>query len=94
MAARDSEQRPQSILSLAERSNTKIMSMHKEPECEEPCEGRLSRTVLCEGETPSLYSTLSCVIRLLDMRNIEKQIFRPLIRGGKLKLRKLQKSYI
>ena len=29
-------------------------------ECEEPCEGRLSRTVLCEGEgeTPSLYSTL------------------------------------
>ena len=30
-------------------------------ECEEPCEGRLSRTVLWEGEgeTPSLYSTLS-----------------------------------
>ena len=30
-------------------------------ECEEPCEGRLSRTVLLEGEgeTPSLYSTLS-----------------------------------
>ena len=29
-------------------------------ECEEPCEGRLSRTVLWEGEgeTPSLYSTL------------------------------------
>ena len=28
-------------------------------ECEEPCEGRLSRTVLWEGEgeTPSLYST-------------------------------------
>ena len=26
------------------------------------------------------------MIRLLDMRNIEKQIFRPLIRGGKLKL--------
>ena len=28
-------------------------------ECEEPCEGRLSRTVLweSEGETPSLYST-------------------------------------
>ena len=28
--------------------------------CEEPCEGRLSRTVLWEGEgeTPSLYSTL------------------------------------
>ena len=28
-------------------------------ECEEPCEGRLSRTVLREGEgeTPSLYST-------------------------------------
>ena len=26
-------------------------------QCEEPCEGRLSRTVLCEGETPSLYST-------------------------------------
>lgn len=25
------------------------------------------------------------MIRLLDMRNIEKQIFRPLIRGGKLK---------
>ena len=30
MAARDSEQRPQSILSLAERSDTKIMSMYKE----------------------------------------------------------------
>ena len=32
-------------------------------ECEEPCEGRLSRTVLWEGEgeTPSLYSTFdSC----------------------------------
>ena len=30
-------------------------------ECEEPCEGRLWRTVLWEGEgeTPSLYSTLS-----------------------------------
>ena len=30
-------------------------------ECEEPCEGRLSRTVLWEGEgeTPSLYSTLA-----------------------------------
>ena len=29
--------------------------------CEEPCEGRLSRTVLWEGEgeTPSLYSTYS-----------------------------------
>ena len=27
-------------------------------ECEEPCEGRLSRMVLCEGETPSLYSTV------------------------------------
>ena len=28
-------------------------------ECEEPCEGRLSRTVLWEGEgeTPTLYST-------------------------------------
>ena len=33
-------------------------------ECEEPCEGRLSRTVLREGEgeTPSLYSTL-CPLR-------------------------------
>ena len=34
-------------------------------ECEEPCEGRLSRTVLREGEgeTPSLYSilTLRCI---------------------------------
>ena len=30
LAARDSEQRPQSILSLAERSDPKIMSMHKE----------------------------------------------------------------
>ena len=30
LAARDSEQRPQSILSLAERSDTKIMSMYKE----------------------------------------------------------------
>ena len=32
-------------------------------ECEEPCEGRLSRTVLCEGEgeTPSLYSTPTLV---------------------------------
>ena len=37
-------------------------------ECEEPCEGRLSRTVLWEGEgeTPSLYSTLS---RLRDAVN-------------------------
>ena len=64
LAARDSEQRPQSILSLAERSDTKIMSMYKEPECEEPCEGRLSRTVLWEGEgeTPSLYSTSDPII--------------------------------
>ena len=33
-------------------------------ECEEPCEGRLSRTVLWEGEgeTPSLYSTCDSVI--------------------------------
>ena len=30
LAARDSEQRPQSILSLAERSDTKIMSMYRE----------------------------------------------------------------
>ena len=30
-------------------------------ECEEPCEGRLSRTVLCEGETLSLYSTPTLV---------------------------------
>ena len=30
LAARDSEQRAQSILSLAERSDTKIMSMYKE----------------------------------------------------------------
>ena len=30
LAARDSEQRPQSILSLAERSDPKVMSMHKE----------------------------------------------------------------
>ena len=37
-------------------------------ECEEPCEGGLSRTVLWEGEgeTPSLYSTLS---RLRDAVN-------------------------
>ena len=36
-------------------------------ECEEPCEGRLSRTVLWEGEdeTPSLYSTLSCRLNQL-----------------------------
>ena len=34
-------------------------------ECEEPCEGRLSRTVLREGEgeTPSLYSTYDSLIR-------------------------------
>ena len=30
LAARDSGQRPQSILSLAERSDSKVMSMHKE----------------------------------------------------------------
>ena len=30
MAARDSGQRPQSILSLAERSDSEVMSMHKE----------------------------------------------------------------
>ena len=30
MAARDSEQRPQSILSLAERSDPKVMFVHKE----------------------------------------------------------------
>ena len=34
--------------------------------CEEPCEGRLSRTVLWEGEgeTPSLYSTLSYILAI------------------------------
>ena len=33
-------------------------------ECEEPCEGRLSRTVLGEGEgeTPSLYSAYDSMI--------------------------------
>ena len=43
----------------------KYKRFHRKPivkalvECEEPCEGRLSRTVLWEGEgeTPSLYST-------------------------------------
>ena len=47
-------------------------------ECEEPCEGRLSRTVLWEGEgeTPSLYSTLilvndiRCCILHLETPNI------------------------
>ena len=60
LAARDSEQRPQYILSLAERSDTKIMSMHKELSVKSRVRGRLSRTVLWEGEgeTPSLYSTL------------------------------------
>ena len=35
-------------------------------ECEESCEGRLSRTVLWEGEgeTPSLYSTVSHLMKV------------------------------
>ena len=35
------------------------MEKNESIECEEPCEGRLSRMVLWEGEgeTPSLYST-------------------------------------
>ena len=39
-------------------------------ECEEPCEGRLSRTVLWEGEgeTPLLYSTLSRSKYLIDKK--------------------------
>ena len=45
-------------------------------ECEEPCEGRLSRTVLWEGEgeTPSLYSTLSyfVIIWYLSENRVKK----------------------
>ena len=57
-------------------------------ECEEPCEGRLSRTVLWEGEgeTHSLYSTLyrfgfeipnGCDAKYKSKKSREKKIGRP-----------------
>ena len=44
--AREREHRPQSILSLVERADTKVVFIHKEPECEKQGEWRLSRMVL------------------------------------------------
>ena len=46
-------------------------------ECEEPCEGRLSRTVLWEGEgeTPSLYSTYDSQADSYKKRKISGMTF-------------------
>ena len=50
-------------------------------ECEEPCEGRLSRTVLWEGEgeTPSLYSTLSCHYSTLSCQTYAIRAFNSIV---------------
>ena len=65
LAARDSEQRPQYILSLAEKGRPPDYVYAQRVECEEPCEGRLSRTVLWEVRVKLPRSTRT-VIRLTN----------------------------